>query len=187
MKIRNLTRKQLIRLIRLILKVLDKTEKPVKDYEAFRLAMGKSESGNNYRIVNSLGYLGYYQFGMARLCDLGYTKRIKKGWSNDCFKWRHHLTDDTFLNAPKLQDKIFKEHVEDLVVRINKYCSIYLGKRVNGVRVTRSGLVAGAHLGGLGGVKRFLTTGFDPKDVISGVPMTSYIKKFAGYDLNYEK
>ena len=170
------------KLIILILAIVERMKRE-KDFMAFANALGKAESNNNYYAKNSLGYLGYYQFGKARLCDLGYTERIKQGFTNNCFDWKDGMTDEGFLNNPCLQDKVFKEHVENLLNYIDKHCSFYFDKMVAGARVTRSGCVAFAHLAGLGGLKKFLMTGFDPKDVVSGVPATTYMKKFSGYDL----
>ena len=61
----------------------------------------------------------------------------------------------------------------------------YIGKTVNGTHITESGLLAGAHLVGPGGVKRFLTSnGRDDVKDANGTPVSSYIKKFAGYDIS---
>ena len=43
--------------------------------KALMASIAASESGGNYRAVNSLGYSGKYQFGMAALEDLGYVKK----------------------------------------------------------------------------------------------------------------
>ena len=184
MNFKLLSREQLIKLIRLILAKM-KPKKPKRGYEDFCLAMRMSESSNNYRIVNSLGYMGAYQFGMARLCDLGYTERIAglTGFSNGSFKWKAGYSRKGFLGNPILQDKIFQEHVTRLLEYIDRNFNGYLSKEKNGVLVTRSGCVAFAHLAGMGGLRKFLTTGFDPKDIASGVPATTYMKKFANYQL----
>lgn len=42
--------------------------------DAFKAAIAIHESGNNYGSVNSIGYIGKYQFGAAALTDLGYIK-----------------------------------------------------------------------------------------------------------------
>jgi len=85
-------------------------KKSKKNYYAFCLVIKQQESSNNYRIVNSLGYMGAYQFGMARLCDLGYTERIlgTRGFSNKVFRWKKGYSQEMFLNNPNWQDKIFR-------------------------------------------------------------------------------
>ena len=44
------------------------------DYNAYKQAIGVHESGSNYGSVNTIGYIGKYQFGAAALTDLGYIK-----------------------------------------------------------------------------------------------------------------
>ena len=60
----------------------------------------------------------------------------------------------------------------------------YVGKTIKGIHITQSGLLAGAHLVGPGGVKDFLHSNGknDVKDA-NGTPVSSYIKKFGGYDI----
>ncbi len=60
--------------------------------------------------------------------------------------------------------------------------SKYLGRTINGIEITISGLVAGAHLKGIGGVKKFLK-GKDNADAY-GTMISEYIEKFGGYDLS---
>jgi hypothetical protein len=45
---------------------------------AFYAQIGKSESGGNYSAVNSIGYIGKYQFGYPALIDAGLVKRSCK-------------------------------------------------------------------------------------------------------------
>ena len=42
--------------------------------DAFKAAIAIHESNNNYGIVNSIGYMGKYQFGAGALTDGGYIK-----------------------------------------------------------------------------------------------------------------
>ena len=49
--------------------------------------------------------------------------------------------------------------------------------------MTESGLLAAAHLGGAGSVKKWFRTGKIRKDG-NGVKITSYMKTFGGYNLN---
>ena len=59
----------------------------------------------------------------------------------------------------------------------------YVGKTINGVYITESGLLAAAHLAGAGNVRRFFRKGYEFRDG-NGTKMTSYMVKFADYDLN---
>jgi hypothetical protein len=76
-------------------------------------------------------------------------------------------------------------HVHNLADSIAKKHADALGKTINGIEITLSGLVAGAHLKGLGGVKQFLQ-GKDNEDAL-GTKISEYIKKFGGYDLTTPK
>jgi len=166
------------KLIELYKQLLAKKKEELKDFEAFALAVRNRESSNNYQAVNSLGYLGAYQFGLARLCDLGYTKRKPNttGYGHENFEWVNPYTQEMFLTDNELQDKIFKEHVDNLKSRLLK-----LYKDKLDYKITISGLVMGAHLGGIGSVKKF----FDNEDVSDayGTSVGEYIRQFSGYNI----
>ena len=152
-------------------------------FREFAYLLGQRESNNDYEAKNSFGYLGAYQFGMARLCDLGLTERIKEGMSNDCFKWKDGMSEDMFLNSPEVQDQLFFRHCTDLAGTINKEFGNEIGKQKNGVIITLSGLIAGAHLLGLGGVRNFINKGEVGKDGYN-TSIKDYIQSFAGFNLD---
>ena len=66
---------------------------------------------------------------------------------------------------------------------MQKYIDKYNGKIVRGILVTESGILAAAHLGGAGSVKKWFRTGKVRKDG-NGVKITSYMVRFGGYTLN---
>ena len=127
--------------------------------------IGFRESSNRYDVVNQYGYLGKYQFGIKTLKSIGI-----------------ETTKKEFLSSPDLQEEamitLLKSNQHNLRRQIKKY----EGKLVNGILVTESGLLAAAHLGGPGSVKKWLRSGVDFKDG-NGTKITSYIKTFNGYDL----
>ena len=59
----------------------------------------------------------------------------------------------------------------------------YVGQTINGIYITESGILAAAHLGGASNVKKFFRKGYEFKDG-NGTKMTSYMVRFAGYNLN---
>ena len=65
---------------------------------------------------------------------------------------------------------------------LQKYIDEFDGQVVNGILVTESGLLAAAHLGGAGSVKKWFKTGKVRKDG-NGVKITTYMQQFSGYDL----
>jgi hypothetical protein len=89
-----------------------------------------------------------------------------------------------FLNSPKLQDKAFEALIAKNKFVLRNYITTYVGKVIGGVKVTESGLVAAAHLGGAGNVMKFLCS--DGENVFAdanNVPITKYMKQFSNYDL----
>ena len=139
--------------------------KEVPNLNLFLDDIGFRESSNRYDVVNQYGYMGKYQFGIKTLESLGI-----------------ETTKKEFLSSPELQEKamitLLKSNQHNLRRQIKKYD----GKLVNGILVTESGLLAAAHLGGPGSVKKWLRSGVDFKDG-NGTKITSYIKTFNGYDL----
>jgi hypothetical protein len=144
---------------------VDSIELVVSSHQAFLDAIGFRESGNRYDIVNRYGYMGKYQFGKKTLKGLG----IK-------------VTQDEFLNSPYIQEKAMYALLRQNKRSLRKYIEKYNGKYVHGVLVTESGLLAAAHLGGAGSVKKWFRTGKVRKDG-NGVKITSYMVMFNGYDL----
>lgn len=164
-------------------------------------ALFASEGGGNTQIVNRYGYLGKYQFGEDALVDLGYYKAdgSKNVGANGKFKYdwagawtgKHGATSkEVFLSTPEIQDHAAREWVALLCKRMHRYkLDAYIGKTVGGVEVTESGLIAAAHLKGFGnakhpGVIAFLKSGgtINATDA-NGTKVSSYMKRFAGYNL----
>jgi hypothetical protein len=56
----------------------------------------------------------------------------------------------------------------------------YIGKTIKGVKITYSGMYAAAHIGGVGGLKKFLTTGYNASDGNHSVK--SYMQMFGGFN-----
>ena len=145
-----------------------KVEIPVvKNHSTFLDAIGFRESSNNYKAVNRFGYLGKYQFGRATLNAIGFKD----------------VSNREFLASPSIQEEamliLLKKNKHTLRREIKKY----VGKTIHGVYITESGLLAAAHLAGAGNVKRFFRKGYEFKDG-NGTKMTSYMKKFANYNLD---
>ena len=168
--------KFMIGIIKKIIILVNEKIRLMKDYDAFKEALGMRESSGRYDIVNPWGYLGKYQFGMERLCDLGYTEKV-----NGSLEWITGCSEEIFLNSPQLQDLVFFKHVEDLKKQVYKHFSHYLDRKVNGINITVSGLVAMAHLTGMNGAKQFFK-GSDFADA-NGTKGSDYLKRFSGYNI----
>ena len=139
--------------------------KPIKDYYAFLDAIGHQESGNRYDIVNRFGYMGRFQFGKATLRTI----KVK-------------VDKKTFLSNPQIQDYAMLKLLCYNKEKLQKYIDKFEGQEINGILVTESGLLAAAHLGGQGSVKKWFRTGKVRQDG-NGVKITSYMVRFGGYNL----
>jgi hypothetical protein len=133
---------------------------------SFKEALAFKESRGQYWRVNTLGYMGKYQFGVVTLRHFG-------------------VTDTTaFLNSVRLQERIFIKNLRYNNRMLKSYVQKYVGKTIGGVKVTQSGILAAAHLSGPGGVKRFLkSNGRKINKDAYGSTTKLYMKKFSGYDL----
>ena len=69
---------------------------------------------------------------------------------------------------------------------LRKDISRFVGKKISGIQITESGILAAAHLAGPGSVKKFLRSygGVNFSDAF-GSSITHYMKKFSGYDTSY--
>jgi len=136
----------------------------------FKEAVAYKESQGKYKLVNSLGYMGKYQFGSKALRAVG----IK--------------SDEEFLKDPALQEKAFVALLSKNKWILRREIRKYAGKIINGVEVTESGILAAAHLGGAGSVKNFFKNNGERhfRDAY-GTSLRSYMKAFGGYDLSYIK
>ena len=133
--------------------------------DSFLNAIGFRESSNRYDIVNRWGYMGKYQFGRSTLKGLGFT-----------------VTRKEFLSNPQLQEEAMMALLLHNKEKLQKYIDVFDGKTVNGMLITESGILAAAHLGGQGSVKRYFKNGKVFKDGY-GTKITSYMEKFSGYDI----
>ena len=137
------------------------------NFVAFKQALAFKESQGKYTVVNTLGYLGKYQFGRTTL-------------------ERFEIYDtEGFLQNPELQEKAFTALCKVNKWILRKDIKRSVGKTINGIKITESGILAAAHLGGAGNVKKFLRS--NGKETFSdayGSSIQFYMKKFAGYDVS---
>lgn len=139
-----------------------------KCFVGFKEALAFKESRRNYFTVNTLGYLGKYQFGKNTLKLIGI------------------YNPNEFLNNPELQEKAFIANAMRNKWILRRDIKRFVGKRIDGVLVTESGILAAAHLAGPGSVKKYLRSygaiGFTDA---YGTTIRNYMKKFSGYDTSF--
>jgi hypothetical protein len=137
----------------------------VKNHDTFLDAIGFRESSNRYDVVNRYGYMGKYQFAQKTLNKLGID-----------------IPREEFLNNPQMQEQAMYLLLRSNYQNLKKYIDMYEGKVLHGILVTKSGVLAAAHLGGAGNVRKWFKKGQDFKDG-NGTKITNYMVTFAGYNL----
>lgn len=137
-----------------------------KSYHGFKEALGFKESQNKYDTVNSLGYLGKYQFGKSTLRHLGVNN------------------PNIFLQNAALQEAVFYTNVARNKWILRREIKYFTGKKIKGTVITESGMVAAAHLAGAGNVKKYLYS-YGKNDVadVFGSSVAFYMRHFKGYNL----
>jgi len=137
------------------------------DFVGFKEALAFKESQGKYRAINTLGYLGKYQFGKTTL------ERFKI----------YNTTD--FLNNPALQERAFVALCSVNKWILRKDIKRSVGTKINGITITESGILAAAHLSGAGNVKKYLRSGgsHNLSDAY-GTSIQTYMKKFANYNVS---
>ncbi|NMH89464.1 peptidoglycan-binding protein LysM [Flavivirga algicola] len=141
-----------------------------KSFVGFKEALAFKESGGDYFSVNTFGYLGKYQFGKETLKMIGIKNPTK------------------FLKNPKLQERAFIANAERNKWILRRDIKNFVGKRINGIIVTESGILAAAHLAGPGNVKKYLRSyGLDNFADGYGTTVHDYMKRFSGYDTSFVK
>lgn len=152
------------------------------------------ESGGRYDIVNPVGYAGKYQVGAPLLATIGLYipgpgENIRDAnsegrWSGN--KWGGEFnipgypgvkTMADFLTNEGAQEKAFqmaKEH--NWKALENNGAAKAVGTVINGVKITQDGLIAGAHLAGTEGVRKWIESGgkVNPKDR-NGTSVSDYM------------
>jgi serralysin len=157
-----------------------------KTYDALFDALGQRESANDYRAVNQFGFIGRYQFGELALIDAGYYRRDGTSSNDFLTGWtgKNGATSrDVFLSTPSLQDQAARDWFERLDGYLTSFdLKKFDGQMLNGVEITLSGMLGGAHLVGIGGLRDYLRSGGDivPRDG-NRTPVTEYLQLFANF------
>ena len=138
-----------------------------QSHKNFLSAIGRRESSNRYDIINRYGYMGKYQFGRKTLNAIGFK----------------NISNSKFISSPRIQEAAMITLLRVNKKNLRRQIKRHVGTVVNGVYITESGLLAGAHLAGAGNVKKWLRNGKRFKDGL-GTSVVSYIELFGGYKLD---
>lgn len=137
------------------------------ELEKFLNHMAHRESDNTPHVVNRFGMMGKYQFAPGTIKVLGF--RVSK---------------TEFLSNPELQDSVMVAYLRANNKELNTLITKYENKNFKGVKVTRSGVLAAAHLAGSTNVKLFFqNSDWNGRTDANGTSIREYMQTFAIYNL----
>lgn len=140
--------------------------------DAITSSLTGTESGGNSKAfrtnTDGRSFGGLLQMGDARLRDYANANKTKA------------IKASQFKNLSANEQKNINDwHINDLIGKAESTGAV--GKTIKGIPVTLSGLVAVAHLGGSGGMDKFVRTNgaYDPADQL-GTRLSDYLRKHSG-------
>jgi hypothetical protein len=137
------------------------------ELEKFLSHMADRESDNTVHIVNRFGMMGKYQFDPSTIKMLGF-----------------RVTKKEFLTNSELQDSVMVANMRLNNQELNSIIKRYDGKVVKGIKITRSGILAAAHLAGPQNVMNFFqNTDWKGRTDANGTSIREYMTTFSGYKL----
>jgi hypothetical protein len=148
-------------------------KKWLNEIKEFLDVIAYQESSNNWKIYNKYGYIGKYQFGYSARKQVGYDIKYSD-WVKNPYIWNEDEQDIAMIRYLRYNNKQLKNIIKDN----EKY-------KIKNKKITKSGILAAAHLAGSGNVEKFFKTNgdYDPKDKF-GTHLSDYLVKFSGYRLN---
>ena len=148
-----------------------------EELKRFLKLLSFEESRHNWKIINRFGYMGKYQFHYKTLIFLGY-----KGITPRQFKKNPEIFNES------LQEQAIRRLLYSNTLELKKEIEIFSNKYYKGVYITKSGLLAAAHLLGAATIKDWLyettITKIAKRGFIDGnkTHITVYITKFAFFN-----
>jgi hypothetical protein len=135
--------------------------------EQFMGKVSDIESQGNYRVVNRYGMMGKYQFSPSTVRALGF-----------------RVSTTEFLKNPDLQDSVMVAYMKANYRELKYLIDRYDGTTKHGIKITRAGILAGAHFAGTNGVITYLTSG-DQYGIIdgNGTSIRKYMSSFSNFKL----
>ena len=144
----------------------------------FMQAISRVESNHRIDIVNQNGCMGKYQF-----CQGTFQFLKNRNYIDSTITREQFLADDSIQNVAMLA--LMRYNYKQLAPIIRTY----RGTWYNGIYISTSGLLAAAHLVGVGGVNHY----FHPDNAqyanfviqdANGTTIEHYLHKFSNYSIN---
>ncbi len=144
----------------------------------FRQRLRQSESGQRIGVVNGEGFVGLYQFGSERLSELNFYRPApgegRNGWRGtfNIPGFPQVRTVEDFRRSADAQEFVADTHFQDIDTAIDQL--------PGAAARDRNGLRAVAHLGGVNGMRQFVTSngGYDVADS-NGTKLSTYYRRFS--------
>lgn len=148
-----------------------------------------TESRGKYNVANKYGYLGKYQIGEKALLEIGYKKKwidsVKKTiYTKENSKGVKMYFFDKSLFPPKEQEVAINKYFSKMEnVYLKNTIDKYVGKTIDGIYITKAGIL-GASMLGCGYVKKFLNSNgsINPCDA-NGVTIRSKFLMYEEFEL----
>lgn len=124
--------------------------------------------GLPHTVVNKFGMMGRYQFSPSTVRVLGFK-----------------ISKKEFLRNRYLQDTVMLHYIVANQRELEPLIKKYDGKIVNGIKITRAGILAGAHFAGSGTVKYFFNSRLSGNGLVdaNGTTLRFYMSKFSNFHL----
>lgn len=131
--------------------------------ENFMARVARIESGGKHTVVNEFGMMGKYQFAPSTVRSLGF-----------------RITQREFLKNPRLQDSVMLAYMKENSRYLRRYIAKYDGEIFKGIKITKAGILAGAHFAGSGSVEKYFQSADEdgPSDA-RGTTLKFYMKQFS--------
>ncbi len=137
------------------------------ELERFLDHMAERESDNTPHVVNRFGMMGKYQFDPNTIRVLGFK-----------------VSKTQFLKNVQLQDSVMVSYMRANNMSLNNLIDRYDGRVFKGIRITRSGILAAAHLAGAGNVKKYFSDNdANGRTDANGTSIRNYLEEFNKYKL----
>lgn len=145
------------------------THNNIKTYQRFKETLSRLESSHRYDAVSRSGtYWGKYQFGPLALEDIGFD-----------------VEKSEFLQNRLVQEQALFYFLQRNKELLGDYFWNHLGEVIDGIEVTKGGLLAASHLVGAGPVKTYLDSeGRVVAQDGNGTPLTKYLRVFSEYSFD---
>lgn len=168
----------------------------VGSVDDFYDALAQRESGGNPSVENTYGYLGLYQMGEPAMMDADWYEENppSETAANDWIgAWLARAQNNgvfskvSYLNKPAAQNVAVRHYHDRVAIYIQALDLLrFEGDNVNGIKITRSGLLAACHLLGCGTVEDYLEApGMGTPADAYGTTIEEYLSLFANYETDF--